>query len=117
MGPRLLVLLLAVPALSPAAPPPAPEAAVDEQPLRAASLDPRPEALVEFFRLRVARPDAGRVAGLVKDLAGPTPEGRDRAAAELVGRGSAAVPALRRAANALENPDAAARARRCLQSV
>jgi HEAT repeat protein len=132
MGPRLLLLLLtAPPGFQPAAPAPAPtpfpqpaappQAAAapagDEQTLKAAFLADTPVALLEFFRLRAAPPGPGRLAELVRGLADPKAEVHGPAAAALVGAGPSAVPALRRAAHALDDPDAAGRARRCLHAI
>jgi HEAT repeat protein len=94
------------------------EGTADELTLRAAGLPADGPGVLEFFRRR-AGPAPGReqTEALVRQLADAEPARRDRAAAELVGTGPAAVPWLRRAA---KDPDAAATAqaaRRCLQAL
>jgi HEAT repeat protein len=87
----------------------------DEQVLKQAGLSPTGPALVEFFRLRV-EPDAdrGKLQTLVRQLGDKAPEVRERASAELVGRGSAAIPVLRQAANEIDSADVAEHARQLL---
>jgi HEAT repeat protein len=88
----------------------------DEKVLQSAGLPTDGAALLEFFRLR-ARGDADRdrLTALVRQLGSPSTEGA--AAAELIGWGPAAVAPLRHAANDLDNPAAARRARKCLQAI
>jgi HEAT repeat protein len=54
---------------------------------------------------------------LIRQLGDKDESVGDRAAGELVGLGPCALPALRRAANGLDDPAAVARARACLQAV
>jgi HEAT repeat protein len=96
----------------------APEVTQDEQLLVAAGLSADGPALLEFFHAR-ARLDTDRekLLALARQLGDPDSKARDRAAAELIGRGPVAVPALRHAVNDLNNPAAAERARKCLEAV
>ena len=88
----------------------------DEQTLKAANLSATPEALLDFFRHRTRTGvDPEQVMALIRRLADPAAEARDRAFGQLVSLGPAAVAELRRAANNLDDLDAAARARQCLQ--
>lgn len=121
-APALLLLLTlgflaapAAPAQQPAQPPPPPS---DEQFLQNAGLSPTAPALLDFFRRR-ARPvaDPDRIPTLVRQLRDRSANVRERAAAELVGWGPAAVPWLREAANDLDAAEAADRARQCLAAV
>jgi HEAT repeat protein len=95
-----------------------PETSADEQLLAAAGLGADGPALLEFFHGR-ARLDTDRekLLALARQLGDPDPKVRDRAAAELIGRGPVAVPYLRHAVNDLNNPAAAERARKCLEAV
>jgi HEAT repeat protein len=121
---RVAPLLLTAAALFTLAPragarPDAPkEGDPDEQKLLAAGLAADGPALVDFFRQRARTDaDADGLTALIKGLGDDDAKARVKAAAALVGRGAAAVPALRRAANDLGDPDRAARARRCLKSI
>ncbi len=90
----------------------------DEQTLRSAGLPTDGPALVEFFRQR-ARLDSD-VEGLndwIKRLGDAEPGVRARAVQGLVGRGTAALPLLRRVINDLGDPELTARARRCIQVI
>jgi HEAT repeat protein len=115
------VLLLAVPlgvAGVPAFSADAPVAASDEQALKAAGLKADGNALLEFFKKRTAgKADKEQVATLIKALAEKDATLRDKATGELVSIGEPAVPALRQAANELDNAEAAALARKCLQNI
>src|SRR5262245_15534019 len=84
----------------------------DEQTLKKAGLATDAAALLDFFHKRSpGAVKSDQVQTWVKQLADKDAAARDRAAAELVGLGSLAVPSLRRAANDFDNPDAAVRAR------
>ncbi len=90
----------------------------DEQTLRSAGLPTDGPALVEFFRQR-ARLDSD-VEGLndwIKQLGDADPSVPRRAVQGLVGRGTAALPLLRRVINDLGDPELTARARRCIQVI
>jgi HEAT repeat protein len=119
---RLVPLLLlaallgvaGVPALA-VDPPVAPS---DEQALKAAGLKADGNALLEYFRKRTAgKADKEQIATLVKALAEKDATLRDKATGELVSIGEPAVPALRQAANELDNAEAAALARKCLHNI
>jgi HEAT repeat protein len=91
---------------------------VDEQNLLAVGLSTDGAALVEFLRDR-GRTDADpqALAALAKRLGDPDPKAHGPAASALVRRGAVALPALRRAANDLANPQRAARARSCIAAL
>ncbi len=90
----------------------------DEKKLRAVGLSAEGPVLVEFFRQRARQDsDLAGLAEAIKHLADPDPAVRVRATQALVGRGAAALPALRRALNELTDPEVAGRARRCLQVI
>jgi HEAT repeat protein/outer membrane protein assembly factor BamB len=112
--PALLTLLTALLVASPALA--AEPAEGDETVVQSAGLPTDGPALLEFFRLR-ARGDSDRdkLTALVRQLGTPATE--NRAAAELIAWGPAAVAPLRHAVNDLENPAAARRARKCLQAI
>jgi HEAT repeat protein len=92
-------------------------AAEDEQALRLARLGTDGRSLLEFFRKRAAT-DASRAraADLVRRLGDDDFTAREKASAELVALGRAALPALKRAA---ADPDAevARRAAECLRLI
>jgi HEAT repeat protein len=90
----------------------------DEQKLLAAGLSADGPALVEFFRQR-ARLDADSEAltAASRRLGDADPAVRARAWRVLVGHGSAALPALRRAVNDLGDPEITARATHCIQII
>jgi HEAT repeat protein len=117
MGLPLLALLAALSAPPPAPPGPAAAVSDDEREFRAARLDPTGSGALAFLRDRSSPPPADRLAALTRQLAAADPEARDRAAGALVRSGCAAVPHLRPAANSLEDPAAADRARRCLELI
>jgi HEAT repeat protein len=95
-----------------------PAVSPDEQLLMSAHLPATGPGLLQFFARRAqARPDAEAVHALIRRLGDAQPEARDQAMGELVSLGHAAVPLLRRAANDLDDPEAAERARRCLQAL
>jgi hypothetical protein len=115
--PVLLVALLGVAGtLTFAADPPV--AASDEQALKAAGLKADGPTLLEFFRHRASgKADQEKIATLVKALTEKDAVLRDKAMGELVSIGQPAVPALRQAANELDNAEAAALARKCLHNI
>jgi HEAT repeat protein len=90
----------------------------DEQLLHSAGLPTDGPGLLDFFHKRTAASaDRDKVAALVRQLGDKSPEGRDRATAELVALGPVAVPPLRQAARDPDEAEAAERARRCLQFI
>jgi HEAT repeat protein len=119
MGLAPLLLVVSTLPAGPAPPTTAPTPAGptgDGAVLKAAHLSDSGPELLQFFRRRTPpAPGADRLAELVRQLGDKSEAARQRAAEELVGLGPCAVPALRRAANDLEGPAAAARA--CLQAV
>ncbi len=113
-----LALFLAVEAAGQTWPDTAPAVniAAEEQVLKAAGLPA--DDLLAFFRHRTPPgPDKGHLSVLVRQLADKTPAVRERAAAELIGIGSAAVPSLRQAANDPDDEETAGRARQCLEAI
>jgi HEAT repeat protein len=115
--PALLVVLLGVAGPSTFAADP-PVAQSDEQALKAAGLKADGPAMLEFFRQRAAgKADSEKIGTLIKALAEKDAVLHDKAAGELVSIGHAAVPALRQAANELDNAEAAALARKCLHNI
>jgi HEAT repeat protein len=95
-----------------------PVASGDEQTLKAAGLKADGPALLDFFRKRAAgKADKEQIATLVKALAEKDATLRDKATGELVCIGEPAIPALRQAANELDNAEAAALARKCLRNI
>ena len=90
----------------------------DEQTLQLAGLATDGPSLVEFFRIRAhSEAERGHLQTLIRQLSDPAPAQRDRSAAELVAWGPLAVPVLRHTINDLDNQEAAARARKCLQTI
>jgi HEAT repeat protein len=90
----------------------------DEQTLKAAGLKANGPALLDFLRKRAAgQADREQVADLIQALGNKDPILRDKATGELITLGEAAVPALRQAANELDNADEAALARKCLGQI
>ncbi len=115
--PLMLALLLGPAGVSALAAEPAVSAS-DEQALKAAGLKAEGPILLQFFRKRAeGKADKEQVATFLKELGGKDPTLRGKAMAELIGLGQAAVPGLRQAANELENAEAAAVARTCLQHI
>lgn len=89
--------------------------AQDEQKLRAAGLLVEGPALVEFFRLRAQlEVDAEGLSAWIRRLGDDDPDVRTRAARMLLGRGTTALPVLRRARNDLGDPELASRLERCI---
>jgi HEAT repeat protein/outer membrane protein assembly factor BamB len=87
----------------------------DERTLQSAGLSTSGSSLIAFFEARArieADPDRLRV--LLEQLASPSTREQNHATEELLGLGPLAVPALRRAANTLENAELAQRAEHCL---
>jgi HEAT repeat protein len=123
MNPAALALILAVQAPGQTLPlsadaAPAIDVAAEEQVLQAAGLPAGATDLLAFFRRRVPPgPDKARLAALVLQLSDKTPAVRQQAAAELIGLGHAAIPALRPAANNPDDEESAGRARRCLEAI
>jgi HEAT repeat protein len=90
-------------------------ASSDELTVKAAHLGTTGPALLDFFHKRATmEPDPENIKAQVGRLADPSPDARERALADLVSLGAAAIPALRQAANNLDDLDAADRARQCL---
>jgi HEAT repeat protein len=113
-----LLFCFRVPAALAQVPTPPPPPPSDEQVLTNAGLSPTAANLLEFFRRR-AQPagEPERLRVLVHQLSEKSPSARDRAAGQLAAWGPAAVPWLRQAANDLEEPEGAARARQCLGTI
>jgi HEAT repeat protein len=90
----------------------------DEQTLATAGLKTDTASLLAFFRGR-ARDEIGaeQAAALLRQFAATDPSVRAEATAQLIALGPLAVPALRRAAQALDDFDLAQRARNCLQTL
>jgi HEAT repeat protein len=103
---------------SPSAPRLSPALAAEELLLHNAGLASTGPALVEFLRQRgtplVAQ---DRLKALVRQLGDPSTAAADRAAGELIAIGAPALPLLRQAANSLDNPNVAERARHCLTHI
>jgi HEAT repeat protein len=94
------------------------EAADDEQVLRNTGLKTDGPALLAFFRTRSrTEADRDRLHDCAGRFTGPVGPERAAATSELIAWGPLAVPVLRQVANDLDNPEAAARARRCLDSL
>jgi HEAT repeat protein len=115
--PVLLALVVGAAAVTASAADP-PVSASDEQALKAAGLKANGPALLDFLRKRATgQADKEQLIGLVQALGDKDPVLRDKATGELISLGQAAVPALRQAANELDNADAAALARKCLGQI
>ncbi len=90
----------------------------DEQALKAAGLKVNGPALLDFLRKRVSgNADREHIADLISALGNKDPILRDKATGELISLGETAVPALRQAANELDNADAGILARKCLGQI
>jgi HEAT repeat protein len=90
-------------------------AAEEEQTLLSAGLSGDGPALLAFFHARARTDlDAQQLRQLLRRFADGPQEERNQAAAELLGLGPLALPALRQTANDLDHPDLAQRALRCL---
>src|SRR2546423_15609598 len=86
----------------------------DEQARQTVGVATDGPALLAFFGLRSdPAPDPKHLDELTRKLADPSPAVRERAMAELVARGAPAVPALRQAANDLDDAGRADLARTC----
>ena len=108
----LLALALLLPAAEPAVPDPA-----DEALLKSAGLGVDGPALLEFFRKRTVSPqDEKRAAELVTRLGDEQYALREKATRDLKALGPAALPALRRAAQA-SDAEVKRRARDCLATI
>ncbi len=93
-------------------------AAPDEQTLQAAKVAVDGAALVEFLKRRT--PDAGseaKIKELIKKLGDDAFEVREKASADLVALGTAAVPLLRQAAKDSNDLEVLRRAQQCLQQI
>lgn len=87
----------------------------DELVLRGAGLTTDGPGLLDFFRKRAReRADPARLTALIRQLDDPTPETREKAVAELVSIGPAAVPWLRRLVKDPDTERLTGAARRCL---
>jgi HEAT repeat protein len=94
------------------------DALADELLLKGAGLPTDGPGLLAFFRQRSrGEADANRLAALVAHLGSDKPAERQKACAELVAVGPAAIPLLRQAANDPDSPAPAALARRCLRAL
>jgi HEAT repeat protein len=92
--------------------------AADELLLKGAGLPTDGPGLLAFFRQRSrGEADGARLAALVARLGSDKGAERQKACAELVAVGPAALPLLRQAANDPDAPAAAALARRCLRAL
>ncbi len=115
----IVLLLAALPAGPLPTPPALPSptvSAADEQTLKSADVAVAGPALLGFLHKRSAPPpDKAAVAALVKQLADPAARGV--ASGQLVALGEPAVPFLREAANNLDDPDFAGRARQCIENI
>jgi HEAT repeat protein len=91
------------------------QTAEDERTLHSAGLSIDGPSLLAFFQAR-ARTEVDRehLRQQLRQFTVGTREERGPATAELLGLGPLALPALRKAANDLDHPEAAARASRCL---
>jgi HEAT repeat protein len=90
----------------------------DEQALQAIGLATDGTALLSFFNLRSdPTPDPKHLDALIRRLADRSAAVRDATMAELVARGAPTVPALRRAANDLDDAGRADLARVCLKRI
>ncbi len=90
----------------------------DETVLKNANLLTTDEALLQFFRRRTPpAPSREKIEALVKQLNAEDLGQRDTAQAELTAIGQAAVPALRTAANNVDQIEGSTRARVCLQNI
>lgn len=90
----------------------------DEQVLKSANLPATGPAALEFFRRRTpADVPEKTLTDLTAQLGDKDAEAANRAFGELVGFGPAAVAVLRRAANDVDRPELAERARQCLARI
>jgi HEAT repeat protein len=88
----------------------------DEQTLKAAGLGRDGLALIEFFTQRMrAKVDQGELFALAQTLGDNRPDVQAKAMGQLISWGPAALPALRRVVNDLDNPRAAEKAQECLK--
>lgn len=120
----LALLLIAQPKLinpvgrAPQPAPPAPAVLSDEQILKNVHVDASGPALLAFFRQRVKPSvDADKLARLTAQLSDPGEAVHAKAAAQLIGLGPLAAPALRRTANQADSEETVSRARTCLQAI
>ncbi len=95
-----------------------PTVSEDEEELRLVGLQVDGPSLVEFFRQRAAVPaDPKGLQPWIRRLNDVDPEVRTRAAHRLLGRGTVALPLLRRVANDLGDPELADRAQHCIDLI
>lgn len=119
----LAFLLIAQPVLKPDRPasPPDPAAQAvfnDEQILKNVFLDASGPALLTFFRQRMTLSvESKHLAKLTAQLSDERETVHAKAAAELVGLGPLALPALRQTINQADTEETLDRARRCLQAI
>src|SRR5205085_1108306 len=92
--------------------------APEEQALKAADLPVAGPELLDFFRKRIPSTEHdAAVAALIKQLTDKDPAGHAKASGELIALGAVAVKALRVVANNIQDLEAAARAKKCLQHI
>jgi HEAT repeat protein len=114
----LVLLVTALPAQPLPAAPVATLSSADEDTLKSAHIAFAGPALLDFLHKRSgAVVEKGVVAGLAQQLADPAAAVHDAAAGQLAAIGQAAVPALREAANNLDDADYGSRARQCLLNI
>jgi hypothetical protein len=92
-------------------------AAADEETLKAAQVATSGPELLDYLRGHtLAEADQGKMETLVQQLGAESFRQREKASAQLVARGAAAVPFLRKATNS-SDLEVARRARQCLQQI
>jgi HEAT repeat protein len=90
----------------------------DASVLKTVKIDVTDSSLLNFFRKRTPpAPDREKIVDAVKKLSSKTSADRDEGQAELIAIGLAAVPVLRQTANNVDEVEACARARECLQAI
>jgi HEAT repeat protein len=95
-----------------------PDRPSDEQLLRSAGLGTDGPALLDLFRKRTqATADREQIRSLVAQLSDESPAKREKAGAELIALGMAAVPYLREASRNVDDRELLARTRRCLDFI
>src|SRR5438105_15816431 len=115
----LSLVTFAIPAVGRAVPPVAqPALSADERTLRAVFLPISGPVLLDFFRRQTqTEVEPQRLEALLRQLADVKTATHQPALAEVITIGIPALAALRPAANALDDVEAAGRAKRCLQSI
>src|SRR5215831_14151923 len=92
-------------------------AALDERVLKEARLAVDGPSLLEFFRKRtISNTDLERIGQLIRDLGDDSFELRQKASAQLVATGAAAVPLLKQATKS-EDIEVVRRAQECLKHI